>query len=82
MPAFERPVASLSPTSSTSTNTQQVAINIVFGIFAVAASILTLWKGHRLWRTMRKGAAHDPEGRGPGRGTVVHDRFEGFSLLL
>ncbi|KAI4090250.1 MAG: hypothetical protein LQ344_004876 [Seirophora lacunosa] len=44
---------------------QELAVNIFFGIFAAAASLVTLWQGHRLWRTMRQ-AAVEAQGRDHG----------------
>lgn len=38
---------------SSSTN-HEVAVNIVFGIFAVLFSLLTLWQAHRFWGLFRR----------------------------
>lgn len=32
----------------------EVVTNIVFGVFAVLFSILTLWQAHRLWGLFRR----------------------------
>lgn len=54
-----------------STNTQEVVVNVVFGIFAVVASAIALWQGHRLWRTMRHGTDHPQGGPGPDNGIIT-----------
>ncbi|KAL8748621.1 MAG: hypothetical protein Q9184_007182, partial [Pyrenodesmia sp. 2 TL-2023] len=80
----ERPMPSLYPILGSSSNIKDIAVNIVFGIFAVAASLLTLWQAHRLWQTMRHGAARGQEARGreardPGHGTSSHDVLASMS---
>ena len=42
----------LSP-PTTSNSSTEVAVTIAFGLCAVAASALTLWQAHRLWRMFR-----------------------------
>ncbi|KAL8957787.1 MAG: hypothetical protein Q9193_005029 [Seirophora villosa] len=57
---------------------QELAVNIFFGIFAAAASLVTLWQGHRLWRTMRQ-AAVEAQGRDHGgTTTLIHRGFQGL----
>lgn len=42
------------PVPTTFSTTHEVVVQIAFGLVAVAASGITLWQGHRLWRTLRR----------------------------
>ncbi|KAM0806035.1 hypothetical protein BDR22DRAFT_884437 [Usnea florida] len=50
--------------SSASSNTTEIAINVVFGITATIISIVTVWQGHKVWK-MWRGYTHDPESVAP-----------------
>lgn len=58
----ERPIPSLYPASKASPNIQELAVDIVFGLFAAVVALLTLWQAHRLWRTMRQSPRQAHEG--------------------
>ncbi|KAL8733245.1 MAG: hypothetical protein Q9166_002262 [cf. Caloplaca sp. 2 TL-2023] len=36
---------------------REIAVNVVFGIFATGLGFITLWQAHRLWRTLHQ---HNP----------------------
>ena len=58
----------LTPSQATSsTSTGELAVNVVFGLCAVAGTAITLWQAHRLWRMFRhhtphSARAHDNDG--------------------
>lgn len=61
----EPPTASRTPTTpllTPSSNNRDITVNIIFGVFAVVFSLVTLWQGHRLWQTLRRDTSrgHEP----------------------
>ena len=49
----------LTPSSATSsTSTGELAVNVAFGLCAVAGTAITLWQAHRLWRIFRHHTSH------------------------
>ena len=58
----------LTPSPATSsTSTGELAVNVAFGLCAVAGTAITLWQAHRLWRMLRhhpphSARAHDNDG--------------------
>ena len=46
-----------SPAAS-STSTGELAVNVAFGLCAVAGTAITLWQAHRLWRMFRHHTPH------------------------
>ena len=59
MPSLSRkadnPIVSSVPISiPSSSNNREIAVSIVFGVFAVAFAIITIWQGHRWWHTFSR----------------------------
>ncbi|KAI4218271.1 MAG: hypothetical protein L6R36_009042 [Xanthoria steineri] len=49
----------LTPSPATSsTSTGELAVNVAFGLCAVAGTAITLWQAHRLWRMFRHHTPH------------------------
>lgn len=73
MPSFSHkaahPSASSAPISPTTTSNNAIAVNIIFGVFAVIASIITVWQGHRYWRILRQN--HHGDRNEDNNGTVL-----------
>ena len=54
--------ASSTPTSTPSSAIKgEIIVNIFFELFAVAFGFLTLWQGHRLWRSFRQDTQGDQD---------------------
>lgn len=39
-----------SPAQSPPDNFKEIIVNIIFGIFALAIGVISIWQGHRQWR--------------------------------
>ncbi|KAI4219030.1 MAG: hypothetical protein LQ349_008478 [Xanthoria aureola] len=49
----------LTPSPATSsTSAGELAVNVAFGLCAVAGTAITLWQAHRLWRMFRHHTPH------------------------
>lgn len=42
------------PTTIIATNTSEIAVTAVFGVFAIVLAIATLWQARRHWQTLRR----------------------------